>query len=566
MGREKEQTSKNPDRPASDAALREYCDKHYHQLLPIIAEKVYNEKVQQEKLKEVKARLNFEGCSGRNSKIQETSQYSESRTPNKRGDLRKRVWFADLPPESIDSYGDLKKEFLATYLQQKKCIKDPVEIHHIKQREGNPRKILCKDSKLKVGMNQQRSERRRDKFTLLTKSPKEILALDKGKFKAPPPRTTPVEKRNSNKFCEFHREAPSGGEKPNGSGHCTPRWFQWRNHMANGANITTREDRRNLDIFTWKPEDITGVPRHLAEHHLNVREGCFPVRQKKRSQEPERNKAIQEEVGKLVDAGIIKEVYYHSWLSNPVMDGYPLPEIDWKVESLCGYPFKCFLDAYKGYHQIKMAKEDEEKTTFITNQGIFCYSKMPFSLKNAGATYQRLVDKAFQKQFCRNLETMEAKAAFKQLKQLIVELPTLTAPTEKEELIVYLEAAKEAVSTVLMTEREEKQMPICFVSRVLQGPEVNYTSMEKLVLALVHASKRLKRYFQAPTIIVITDQPIKQILSKPEVARRMQKWSIELGEYDIKYRPRTSVKGQILADFIVERPKDDHLDTPMEAE
>nr|GEZ82852.1 reverse transcriptase domain-containing protein [Tanacetum cinerariifolium] len=85
VGREKEQTSKNPDRLASDATLREYYDKHYHQLLSIIAKKVHNEKVQQEKLKEVKARLNFEGCSGRNSKIQETSQYSESRTPNKRG-------------------------------------------------------------------------------------------------------------------------------------------------------------------------------------------------------------------------------------------------------------------------------------------------------------------------------------------------------------------------------------------------------------------------------------------------------------------------------------------------
>nr|GEY94814.1 reverse transcriptase domain-containing protein [Tanacetum cinerariifolium] len=79
-------------------------------------------------------------------------------------------------------------------------------------------------------------------------------------------------------------------------------------------------------------------------------------------------------------------------------DGYPLPEIDWKVESLCEYPFKCFLDAYKGYHQIKMAEEDEEKTTFITSQGIFWYSKMPFGLKNVEATYQRLVDKAFQKQ------------------------------------------------------------------------------------------------------------------------------------------------------------------------
>ncbi|GJQ98993.1 hypothetical protein Tco_0521978 [Tanacetum coccineum] len=64
---------------------------------------------------------------------------------------------------------------------------------------------------------------------------------------------------------------------------------------------------------------MTGVPRHVVEHRLNVREGCPPVKQKKRSQAPERNKAIQEEVERLVEVGIIKEVHYHNWLSNPVM-------------------------------------------------------------------------------------------------------------------------------------------------------------------------------------------------------------------------------------------------------
>ncbi|GJZ99603.1 reverse transcriptase domain-containing protein [Tanacetum coccineum] len=160
--------------------------------------------------------------------------------------------------------------------------------------------------------------------------------------------------------------------------------------------------RQNLDVFAWRPADMTGVPRHIAEHRLNIREGCLPIRQKKRGQAPERNKAIQEEVEKLVDARIMKEVHYHSWLSNPVMvkkhdgswrmcvdfknlnqacpkDGYPLPEIDWKVESLCGYPFKCFLDAYKGYHQIKMAKEDEEKTAFNHEPGDILLLKDAFA-------------------------------------------------------------------------------------------------------------------------------------------------------------------------------------------
>ncbi|GJU63899.1 reverse transcriptase domain-containing protein [Tanacetum coccineum] len=416
--------------------------------------------------------------------------------------------------------------------------------------------------------------------------------------------------------------------------------------------------QRNLDVFAWKPTDMTGIPRYIAEHRLNVWKGCSPVRQKKRGQAADRNQAIQEEVGKLVEAGIMREVRYHDWLSNPVMvrkhnnswrmcvdfkdlnkacpkDGYPLPKIDWKVESLCGFPFKCFLNAYKGYHQIQIAKEDEEKTAFITNQGIFCYTKMPFGLRNAEATYQRLVDKAFHKQIGRNLEvyvddlviksrtedeivrdmeetfqtlreinmklnpkkctfrieegmffgykvstrglkvcldkvkavlslpkiitilqnfekmheenvfywTTEAEEAFKQMKKLISELPMLVAPIENEELIVYLAAAKETQS--------------------VKGSGSNYTSMEKSVLALVHASKRLKRYFQAHPIIVIKDQPIQQLLSRPKVAGRLQKWSIKLGEYAIHYRPRVSVKGQIFTDFIVKRQEEESLDTLM---
>nr|GEW80851.1 reverse transcriptase domain-containing protein [Tanacetum cinerariifolium] len=84
--------------------------------------------------------------------------------------------------------------------------------------------------------------------------------------------------------------------------------------------------------------------------------------------------------------------------------GYPLPEIDWKVDSLCRFPFKCFLDAYKGYHQIQMAMKDEDKIAFITSHELFCYTKMLFVLRNAGATYHRLVDKAFHKQIGINLQ------------------------------------------------------------------------------------------------------------------------------------------------------------------
>ncbi|RDX71669.1 hypothetical protein CR513_48943, partial [Mucuna pruriens] len=77
-------------------------------------------------------------------------------------------------------------------------------------------------------------------------------------------------------------------------------------------------------------------------------------------------------------------------------DPYPLPNIDRLVDSIAGFALLSFMDAYSRYNQIRMHPQDEQKTTFITNDGAFCYRVMPFGLKNAGATYQRLMDKIFQ--------------------------------------------------------------------------------------------------------------------------------------------------------------------------
>lgn len=122
---------------------------------------------------------------------------------------------------------------------------------------------------------------------------------------------------------------------------------------------------------------------------------------------------------------------------------------------------------------------------------------------------------------------------------------------------MYLSATYGAVSAVLLTDINYVQTPIYFVSKALKKTETNYTAMEKLVLALVFAAKRLRRYFQAHPIAVITDQPIKQVISKPDASRRLQKWSVLLSEHNISYRPRTAIKGQILADFIIEKPETD---------
>lgn len=121
-----------------------------------------------------------------------------------------------------------------------------------------------------------------------------------------------------------------------------------------------------------------------------------------------------------------------------------------------------------------------------------------------------------------------------------------------EQLYLYVAATANAISGVLIREEDRVQKLVYFVSRALHGPEVRYTAMEKLVLALVHAARRLRPYFQAHPICVLTNQNIRGVLQKPDTSGRLMKWAIELGEHEIEYRPRTAIKGQALADFLVE--------------
>ncbi len=165
----------------------------------------------------------------------------------------------------------------------------------------------------------------------------------------------------------------------------------------------------------------------MIEHKLMVRPDAKPVKQKLRRFALDRKQAIREELDKLLKASFIREVLHPKWLANPVMvckangkwrrcvdftdlkkacpkDHFPLPRIDQLVDSIAGCELLSFLDAYSGYHQINMAKEDEEKTAFITPFGVFCYVKMPFGLITAGNTSQRTVQGALNDQLGNNVE------------------------------------------------------------------------------------------------------------------------------------------------------------------
>jgi hypothetical protein len=125
--------------------------------------------------------------------------------------------------------------------------------------------------------------------------------------------------------------------------------------------------------------------------------------------------------------------------------------------------------------------------------------------------------------------------AFQELKEVLASPPVLSKPDPDQNLYVYLAVSDEAVSAVLIKEDSWSQSPIYFVSKALQGSEVNYQRLEKVAYSLLLASRRLRPYFQCHPITVRTNQPIRQVLHKPDLTGRMMAWAIELSQYDITY-------------------------------
>ncbi|KAL5556880.1 hypothetical protein UlMin_039116 [Ulmus minor] len=148
--------------------------------------------------------------------------------------------------------------------------------------------------------------------------------------------------------------------------------------------------------------------------------------------------------------------------------------------------------------------------------------------------------------------TVDCEQSFQELKSYLGKPPLLSKPHEGDSLILYLAVSKGAVSSALIREEDGVQWPIYYTSKSLLDAETRYPEIEKLALALMVAARKLRPYFQAHTIIIPTKFPLKQVFQKPEASGRLAKWSIELGEFDIQFKPRTAIKGQALADFIAE--------------
>jgi hypothetical protein len=136
----------------------------------------------------------------------------------------------------------------------------------------------------------------------------------------------------------------------------------------------------------------------------------------------------------------------------------------------------------------------------------------------------------------------ECEQAFQELKGVLASPPILSKLDPGQMLYLYLAVADEAVSDALVKEESRTQSPIYFVSKALQGSELNYQRLEKVAYSLLLASRRLRPYNQCQPVTVRTNQPIRQVLHKPDLASRMMAWAVELSQYDISYEPRKAIK------------------------
>uniref|UniRef100_A0A2N9HF13 Integrase catalytic domain-containing protein n=1 Tax=Fagus sylvatica TaxID=28930 RepID=A0A2N9HF13_FAGSY len=353
----------------------------------------------------------------------------------------------------------------------------------------------------------------------------------------------------------------------------------------------------NKDVFAWSHEDMPGINPSIISHKLNVDPSLRPIKQKRRVFAPEAeqchhgrggqtpgSKLHQGSILPRLAANFIREVFYPDWLANVVM-------------------------VKKSYNQIGMDEGDQEKTSFITSRGLFCYKVMPFGLKNAGATYQRLMNRMFKKMnrmfhdtrlAGRNVEitfrrmsttcwkiswlygfaerhrskprqdqsnlrnaeppknTKESTktdgkkdsrtesvhvSIHRQLKKYLTEPPLLSPSKQGEELYLYLAVSPTAVSSALIREEEaRRQLPVYYTSRALRGAEERYPPMEKLAFALVTAARKLRPYFQAHTIVLLTNHPLRKAMNKPDAAGRLYPVKVTSSnkQYDCSTQPPTT--------------------------
>uniref|UniRef100_A0A2N9FJP4 RNase H type-1 domain-containing protein n=1 Tax=Fagus sylvatica TaxID=28930 RepID=A0A2N9FJP4_FAGSY len=385
----------------------------------------------------------------------------------------------------------------------------------------------------------------------------------------------------------------------------------------------------NVDVFAWDPYEVPGVDPNYIEHRLNTDPHSKPVQQRARRSAPVHAEAVQKEVERLLKAGAIREIQYPTWLSNTVVvkkkngkwrvcvdftnlnqacpkDPFPLPKIDQLVDATAGHDRMSFLDAFQGYHQIALSIEDREKTAFITPLGIYCYKVMPFGLKNAGVTYQRMVTKMFKDQIGKTMEiyiddmVVKSRSSQNHLKDLtetfrVLRLHKLRLNASK---CVFGVGSGKFLGFMVSHRGIEVNPDQIKVIQELKAPRTHKELLKKNTTfkwddRCVSAFEDLKKYLSSSLLLsnltpgeplflylAVSDRAVSAVLirikdtvqcpvyyasktmieaetrypplEKADFTGRIWKWGAKISALGVKYLPRTAIKGQVLADFVAE--------------
>ena len=148
--------------------------------------------------------------------------------------------------------------------------------------------------------------------------------------------------------------------------------------------------------------------------------------------------------------------------------------------------------------------------------------------------------------------TEECALAFQQLKEYLSRSPIMSSPKTDEVLFAYIAVAPHAISLVLIRVDNGIQRLVYYMSKSLHKAEIHYFPLEKAILTIVQATRKFPHYFQAHTVVILTQLPLRSILRSADYTGRIAKWGTILGAFDIRYMSRSAVKGQVLADLVAE--------------
>ena len=154
----------------------------------------------------------------------------------------------------------------------------------------------------------------------------------------------------------------------------------------------------------------------------------------------------------------------------------------------------------------------------------------------------------------------ECGQAFEEVKHYLTKPPIPSSPQSSEQLYMYLAISDCVVNAILFRHIGDKeQRLVYYMSKAMVDVETWYSRMEQTVLVMKSAAQKLRSYFQAHQVTVLTNQPLKSTLHKPNLSGWMLKWVIELSEYRIKYQPRLALKWQVMVNFIAKLPQNHHI-------